>query len=316
MISSVSLDLDNKWSYMKTHGDAGWETFPSYLPQVVPTIIHVLKSLDIKITFFVVGQDAVLPINGEPLKTIAAAGHEIGNHSFHHEPWLHEYSRERLVEEFNRSEAAIHNATGAKTTGFRGPGFSYSKMVLEVLSERGYYYDASTFPTFLGPVARAYYMLHSRLTKADRTQRKALFGSAKAGFMSLRPYRWTSLGLQLIEIPVTTLPWVKVPIHLSYIMYLATYSKLLAKTYFQSAITFCWVNRIEPSLLLHPLDFLGCDAEPDLAYFPGMSLKTATKVALARDCLTVLSRMFEVGTMLDHVKAFEQREPAFGQPSG
>lgn len=316
MISSVSLDLDNKWSYMKTHGDAGWETFPSYLPQVVPTIIHVLKSLDMKITFFVVGQDAVLPINGEPLKTIAAAGHEIGNHSFHHEPWLHEYSRERLVEEFSRSEAAIHNATGAKTTGFRGPGFSYSKMVLEVLSERGYHYDASTFPTFLGPVARAYYMLHSRLTKADRTQRKALFGSAKAGFMSLRPYRWTSLGLQLIEIPVTTLPWVKVPIHLSYIMYLATYSKLLAKTYFQSAITFCWVNRIEPSLLLHPLDFLGCDAEPDLAYFPGMSLKTATKVALARDCLTVLSRMFEVGTMLDHVKAFEQREPAFGQPSG
>ena len=185
-------------------------------------------------------------------------------------------------------------------------------MVLEVLSERGYHYDASTFPTFLGPVARAYYMLHSRLTKADSTQRNALFGSAKAGFMSLRPYRWTSLGLQLIEIPVTTLPWVKVPIHLSYIMYLATFSKMLAKTYFQSAITFCWVNRIEPSLLLHPLDFLGCDAEPDLAYFPGMSLKTATKVALARDCLTVLSRMFEVGTMLDHVKSFEQREPSFG----
>ncbi len=26
-IASLSLDLDNKWSYMKTHGDAGWETF-------------------------------------------------------------------------------------------------------------------------------------------------------------------------------------------------------------------------------------------------------------------------------------------------
>jgi len=39
-----------------------------------------------------------------------------------------------------------------------------------------------------------------------------------------------------------------------------------------------------------------------------MSLKTATKVELARDCLTSLSSMFEVGTMLDHVKAFEERE--------
>ena len=112
----------------------------------------------------------------------------------------------------------------------------------------------------------------------------------------------------MIEIPVTTMPWVRVPIHFSYNMYLATFSKLIAKTYFQSAITFCWINRIEPSLLLHLLDFLGCDAEPDLAFFPGMSLKTATKVELARDCLTSLSSMFEVGTMLDHVKAFEERE--------
>ena len=310
MISSVSLDLDNKWSYMKTHGDVGWESFPSYLPLVVPTILDVLQSLDIKITFFVVGQDAVLPENRESLVAIKTAGHEIANHSFHHEPWLHEYSRERLVDELERSEAAIRDVTGVKTVGFRGPGFSYSKLVLEVLSERGYRYDASTFPTFLGPIARAYYMLHSRLTRADRVQRKALFGSARAGFMPLRPYRWTSLGSPMIEIPVTTLPWVKVPIHLSYIMYLATFSKLLAKTYFQSAMTFCWINRIEPSLLLHPLDFLGCGTEPQLAYFPGMSLKSETKVELARDCLTSLSRMFEVGTMLDHVKAFEEREPA------
>ncbi len=28
---SLSLDLDNKWSYLKTHGDAGWDAFPSYL---------------------------------------------------------------------------------------------------------------------------------------------------------------------------------------------------------------------------------------------------------------------------------------------
>ena len=35
-IASFSLDLDNKWSYMKTHGDAGWESFPSYLDCIVP----------------------------------------------------------------------------------------------------------------------------------------------------------------------------------------------------------------------------------------------------------------------------------------
>ncbi len=29
-LASISLDVDNLWSYMKTHGDAGWEQRPSY----------------------------------------------------------------------------------------------------------------------------------------------------------------------------------------------------------------------------------------------------------------------------------------------
>ena len=57
-LASISLDLDNLWSYMKTHGDAGWESLPSYLDVVVPRILQLLDELDLKITFFIVGQDA------------------------------------------------------------------------------------------------------------------------------------------------------------------------------------------------------------------------------------------------------------------
>src|SRR3982750_647036 len=91
-IASLSLDLDNKWSYMKTHGDAGWETYPSYLDVVVPRALQFLKERGLSITFFIVGQDAALQVNREAIASIAAAGHEIGNHSFSHEPWLHLYS--------------------------------------------------------------------------------------------------------------------------------------------------------------------------------------------------------------------------------
>ena len=38
-IASLSLDLDNKWSYLKTHGDPGWEGFPSYFDTVVPRFL-------------------------------------------------------------------------------------------------------------------------------------------------------------------------------------------------------------------------------------------------------------------------------------
>ena len=300
MLSSISLDLDNKWSYLKTHGDAGWESLPTYLPQLVPQILEILDRVGIKITFFVVGQDAAREENQAALQSLSAAGHEIGNHSFHHEPWLHLYSREQLVEEFERSEQAIRAATGYQTIGFRGPGFSYSRQVLEILAERGYRYDASTFPTFLGPVARAYYFFSSTLSKTERAQRKQLFGSFTAGFQSLRPYRWHSLGIDLPEIPVTTMPWFKVPIHLSYVMYLASYSRILAEHYFRNAMRFCWVNRVQPSLLLHPLDFMGRDDDTQLAFFPGMSLDGAYKREIAEKLLDWMNRSFECVTMQTH----------------
>src|SRR3982751_2436306 len=137
-IASLSLDLDNQWSYMKTHGDAGWESFPSYLDVVVPRALQFLKERGLEITFFIVGQDAALEKNREAIASIAAAGHEIGNHSFNHEPWLHLYSKDELVEEFEKTESAIEAVTGRRTTGFRGPGYSLSATVLDVLGERRY----------------------------------------------------------------------------------------------------------------------------------------------------------------------------------
>ena len=303
MIASISLDLDNQWSYMKTHGDLGWESFPTYLHIVVPRVLNLLEELGLTITFFVVGQDAQLDENTEALRSIADSGHEIGNHSFHHEPWLHLYSRDQIVDEFERSEQAIERATGQRTIGFRGPGFSYSETVLQVLAERNYLYDASTFPTFLGPIARAYYFLHSGLGKKEKDKRKQLFGSWNAGFQQLRPFHWNLSKTQnrsLVEIPVTTMPWFKVPIHLSYVMYLATFSTWLAKRYFYQAMRFCWLNRVQPSLLLHPLDFMGRDDIKELAFFPGMSLDSRPKVALARETLGWMASSFECVTMKEH----------------
>src|SRR5437660_258089 len=37
-LASLSLDLDNKWSYLKTHGDAGWDRYPTSLTLAVPPV--------------------------------------------------------------------------------------------------------------------------------------------------------------------------------------------------------------------------------------------------------------------------------------
>lgn len=314
-IASLSLDLDNQWSYLKTHGDAGWESFPSYLDIVVPRVLQFLNDLTQTITFFIVGQDAALEKNAPALRALAEAGHEIGNHSFHHEPWLHLYTETQIENEIAQAEEAIEGATGQRTIGFRGPGFSCSETLLRVLKRRGYQYDCSTFPTYLGPLARAYYFMTAKLTPEEREKRKALFGQFSEGLRPLKPYQWQLSEGELIEIPVTTFPLFKTPIHVSYILYASGYSPALAKLYFRTALMMCKMAGVQPSILLHPLDFLGCDDVRELAFFPGMQMTGARKVAIVQDLLTLLHTEFTVVPMKQHAAGSKRSELALVNPT-
>jgi hypothetical protein len=306
--ASLSLDLDNHWSYMKTHGDSGWESFPSYLDIVVPRVLDFMKARNLTITFFIVGQDAALDKNSEALGQISAAGHEVGNHSFHHEPWLHMRSEAQVEEELTLADKHIERVTGNRPVGFRGPGFSFSQDILRVLVRRGYKYDASTFPTYLGPLARAYYFMTTRLSAEDKEQRKELFGKLRDGFRPLKPYRCEFDEGALVEIPVTTMPVFKLPIHVSYILYLSAFSPSLALSYFRDAMTFCRLTGTQVSLLLHPLDFLGADDDlPALSFFPAMQLSSERKLRAVGEVLDVLSDNFSVLTLREHAeKAIKQ----------
>lgn len=300
-VASLSLDLDNKWSYMKTHGDAGWEALPSYLETVVPRVLKFLKKRNLKITFFIVGQDAALEKNHEALAQIPADNHEIGNHSFNHEPWLHLYSKAELETELEKAEEAIAGFTDQKLVGFRGPGYSLSPTVLEVLSERGYEYDCSTLPTYIAPLARAYYFFKSpEMSPEEREKRRKLFGKFSDGFQSLKPYRWQIGDKSLVEIPVTTLPIFKTPIHASYVIYLSTFSKSLAKAYWRAAVEMCRMTDTQLSLLLHPLDFLSGEDAPELKFFPAMNLPIEKKLEFVSEILEIFTGKFEVVNMREH----------------
>jgi len=307
-IASVSLDADNLWSYMKTHGDTGWESRPTYLPTFLPLVLDALDRRDVSVTFFLVGADCERDENRAVLATLVPCGHEVGNHSYEHEPWLHLYTPEQLEREIESAEAAILEATGQRPVGFRGPGFSWSPQLLRVLHRRGYLYDASTFPTFLGPLARAYYFWTAKLTPEERTKRSALFGDWKEGFRPITPYRW-SLGEEttLLEIPVTTMPVTRTPFHLSYLLYLARVSEAAMRAYLRTALLLCRTYGVEPSFLLHPLDLLGGDEVPELAFFPGMDLPGARKRELFDGALVLLAEYFDLVPMSVHARALEAR---------
>src|SRR6185312_14609335 len=300
-LASISLDLDNQWSYMKIHGDEGWDKYPSYFDIFVPHVLNVLDELNLKITFFIVGKDTESEDNRKYLRMITERGHDIGNHSYHHESWLQTYSYEKIEKEIREAEEAIFNVTGHRPTGFRGPGFSWSKDLLKVLQSRGYKFDASTLPTYLGPLARMYYFKKSDLSKEEKKARKELFGKFSEGFRKLKPYKWDlGDGKSITEIPVTTMPVFKLPFHLSYLIYLGNISMPLMKLYLNTAIRTCKITKTPISFLLHPLDLIGGDQISELAFFPGMNVSSEKKVAVFKNVIRLLQKHYDVVNMSEH----------------
>jgi peptidoglycan/xylan/chitin deacetylase (PgdA/CDA1 family) len=308
-LASVSLDLDNQWSYMKIHGDEGWENFPSYFDIFIPHALDLLERLDLKITFFIVGRDAALEKNKHYLKQITARGHEVGNHSFNHDSWLQKYSLEELQKEICNTHDQIVQATGQEPVGFRGPGFSWSPELLEILRDKEYIFDASTLPTYIGPLARYYYFWKSNLTPAQKKERNEIFGTFKEGLRPVRPYIWKlRSGRDMLEIPVTTVPIIKTPFHMSYLLYLSGFSGFLMLVYLNLAIFMCKITGTSPSFLLHPTDLVGSDKLQALSFFPGMNLASERKATVFEKVIKTLLRHFNVVNMSTHAKHFLDTE--------
>jgi len=264
---------DNQWTYMKTHGDPNWEALPSYLDVAVPRILEFLKERNIQITFFVVGQDAVLEKNHDA-----------------------------------RAEDAIESVTGVRVKGFRGPGFSLSTSTLNVLQTRGYEYDATSFPNVLNPLARAYFFYKSQLSDEEKQQRKALFGTFSDAKRPVKPYRWALDQGELLELPVTTMPLFKVPVHFSYLVYLASYSSVAANLYTSMAASMCRMTGTEPSLLLHPLDFMGVEDNTGLEFFPAMTMPVEKKLELMDGFFSRLQKSFRPVPMGEHISLIRENQ--------
>jgi hypothetical protein len=300
-VASVSVDLDNLWAYLKTHGDPDWSRLPSFLPVAVPRLLGALNAHQVTATFFAVGMDVEREDGAKAVAEVNAWGHEVANHSYRHEPWLHRYSRTELETELAMTEEAIAAAGVPCPVGFRGPGYSVSPDLLAVLAERGYTYDASVLPTWIGPLARAFHNRTAPPARGDE-RRDELFGGFSRVLAPNHVHRWRFAGgTHLVELPVTTMPLLRVPVHGAYVLLLHAISPRLARAYFATAIRLCRSLGVGPSLLVHPTDVLGGEEAPGMEFFPGMSVPAAQKVALLDWMLATLCRHFDVVGTGQHV---------------
>ena len=151
-----------------------------------------------------------------------------------------------------------------------------------------------------------YYFKKSDLSKEEKKARKELFGKFSEGFRKLKPYKWDlGNGKNITEIPVTTMPFFKLPFHLSYLIYLGNISMPLMKFYLSTAIRMCKITKTPISFLLHPLDLIGGDQIAQLAFFPGMSISSDKKVKVFKEVISSISKHYNIVNMSKHYDCLE-----------
>ncbi|MEM9644637.1 MAG: polysaccharide deacetylase family protein [Planctomycetota bacterium] len=301
--ASLSLDLDNRWAYLRAAGRQDWADRDSYLPMAVTRITDMLVELNLPLTVFIVGRDLASSKDRDAIQDFDRLERwEPANHSLNHLPWMHTMDSSEIEEEIGITEERIIDVLGRRPLGFRGPGFSCPEEVLRILIARNYQYDASVFPTSIAPLARWFFLMKTDLRGEQLEKAKKLYG----GFSSLRqpnrPFKRHLHDSSIWEMPVTVMPFARFPIHMSYVCYLASFSSVAAKTYFNAALSFCRWTKTSPSLLLHPPDFMGKEDDADLAHLPGIKMKRNEKLAFMRWALSRLATQFDVQCMIDQLK--------------
>ena len=141
------------------------------------------------------------------------------------------------------------------------------------------------------------------LTPEEKARRKQLFGHFRDGLQPLRPFKKNVSGIgdkNMLEIPVSTMPIFKVPFHPSYLLYLSRLSPAVAHLYFNMGLKLCRILKIQPSILLHPLDFLGADDNIGLEFFPSMNMQSSEKLSFMSEVIDNLENNFQIVTMREH----------------
>jgi peptidoglycan/xylan/chitin deacetylase (PgdA/CDA1 family) len=113
----------------------------AYGPLVgVPRILDLLEHHQIASTFFVPGHTA--DRYPEAIRSIVAAGHEIGHHGYLHEQPT-ALTLEEEIDVIDRGLAALADVAGVRPIGYRAPMNELSWRTPALLADRGFLYDAS-----------------------------------------------------------------------------------------------------------------------------------------------------------------------------
>ncbi len=148
-LHALSFDIED-WFHVtgvaELEDQSTWTSRSTLVERRTDELLEICAEHGVRATFFIVGW--IADRHPDLVRRIAAAGHELGSHSYWHR-LIFELSPETFAEDLRRSIGSIEEAAGRAVEGFRAPCFSIvpgCEWALDALIDAGLRYDASLFP--------------------------------------------------------------------------------------------------------------------------------------------------------------------------
>jgi polysaccharide deacetylase family protein (PEP-CTERM system associated) len=143
----LTFDIEDWYNCDFITTDFNWEKYEVRIYSGVNKILNELEARNLKATFFCLGW--IAEKHPDVIRKIHDQGHHIGCHSYQHELSFR-FDRKEFRQDTDKSKKLIEDLIGEPINAFRAPGFSISEKnvwALEVLTELGFKYDCSLFPS-------------------------------------------------------------------------------------------------------------------------------------------------------------------------
>lgn len=302
-IGIIQIDVDGLWVIFQHFGIDYNQTQDVLYESAVPRFLDLFGVYGIKATFFVVGKDLLSDSKVKLLKRAVKEGHEIANHTMNHAEGFSYLSFKKKKREIEDAERIIQDKLGVETKGFRTPSNDVDLNVLKILEDKGYAYDSSLLPTYYGPLLKKLKFASLKIPRKDHYLGRFIYGLSP-----LSPYHpsyeaiWRKGKMRIIEVPITTMPWLRFPFHPSFTF--AAYHLGLGCSLFRLGYALLSLTKLPLNFVFHTNELSEPIYEKKIKRQFGLNLPLETKLKICNDILRTISHDFNIISTLEYSSIF------------
>jgi polysaccharide deacetylase family protein (PEP-CTERM system associated) len=212
VVNAFSVDLEDYFHPTEVaSGPEDWEHFAPRIDIGTNLLLDLLAEHHTRATFFILGW--VADHHPALVRRIAAAGHEIGCHSYHHQ-LVFNMTPSEFREDTARAMRSIADSCGISPKLYRAPSYSIVSRnfwALDVLAGLGFTHDSSIypivhdrygipgFPRHAHPITTASGTIIEVPIAAVRLSPEKVTPVGGGAYLRLFPYRYTAAGIRKIN---------------------------------------------------------------------------------------------------------------------